>query len=453
MKPVAAVVLVAGCMSAGEEQRLSRSDQAASTKVTLCHVPAGSPWNAHTISVSQSAVAVHVEHGDYLGVCTPQGQVCTPSSTTTCYEGTTGTAGVGVCVGGTATCNASGTGYGACVGQVTPTSELCDGLDNDCDGTVDESCLCFPGSTAPCYDGPAGTEGVGACAPGTQTCDASGTSYGACIGQIQPSAETCGDGIDNDCDGFVDETCVCTPGSTAGCYDGPPDTEGVGTCATGTKICDPSGTAYGVCLGDILPVAELCGDGLDTDCDGLIDDGCVCTPNATTACYSGPPGTAGVGACTAGTQTCNGVGTAWGACTGDVIPSPEICGDNIDNDCDGVVDEGCIGDRAWRDANFNGVQDAGEVGLVGATFLLRTTLGSLVAVAVSNAAGNYSFSNVPSGNYYIEVVPPAGFGPTSMDIGGDASDSDFDTETLATNPFTFTGSSNYTIDCGLVPVS
>lgn len=48
--------------------------------------------------------------------------------------------------------------------------EDCEGEDDDCDGTADEGCLCETGETQPCYSGPAGTTGVGICAAGTQTC-------------------------------------------------------------------------------------------------------------------------------------------------------------------------------------------------------------------------------------------------------------------------------------------
>ncbi len=69
-----------------------------------------------------------------------------------CGEG----AGVGECVAGEIVCNATGTGV-VCEGAVGPSAEVCDGKDNDCNGTPD--------------DGP---------------------------------AEIC-DGLDNDCDGLVDE--------------------------------------------------------------------------------------------------------------------------------------------------------------------------------------------------------------------------------------------------------
>ncbi len=57
-----------------------------------------------------------------------------------CYDGEVGTSGVGLCVGGTASCKADGT-LGACVGQVVPKTEVCDNQkDDDCDGQSDEGC-------------------------------------------------------------------------------------------------------------------------------------------------------------------------------------------------------------------------------------------------------------------------------------------------------------------------
>ena len=64
-----------------------------------------------------------------------------------------------------------------------------------------------------------------------------------------------------------------------------------------------------------------------------------CTNGQTISCYSGTEETKNKGECKAGTQTCsNG---QWGACVGEVLPSAEVCGNNIDENCDGNKDEGC----------------------------------------------------------------------------------------------------------------
>jgi putative metal-binding protein len=277
------------------------------------------------------------------------GCVCAPSSTASCYSGPAGTQGVGICAAGTKTCNAQGTAYGACSGEVLPQTETClMSGDENCNGQSNEGCICVPSSTASCYSGPAGTQGVGICAAGTKTCNAAGTAYGACAGEVVPQAETCLSVGDENCNGQSDEGCICAPNSTSSCYSGPAGTQGVGICAAGTKTCNAAGTAYGACAGEVLPQTETCTNSVDDNCNGVVNEsgtGCVCSPNSTAGCYSGPAGTAGVGICAAGTKTCNALGTAYGACAGEVVPQTETCTNSVDDNCNGVVNEsgtGCV---------------------------------------------------------------------------------------------------------------
>ncbi|MEZ4298651.1 MAG: MopE-related protein, partial [Polyangiaceae bacterium] len=267
---------------------------------------------------------------------------CTPGETAPCYTGPAGTEGVGACAAGVQTCDADGSGYGECANEVLPAPESCATPEDDnCDGAANEGCACVPGSSSVCYTGPVGTAGVGACAVGFMTCNAGGTAYGPCTGEVVPAAESCGNTTDDDCDGQVDEGCVCTPGMLDYCYSGPPGTLGLGACQAGTHQCNATGTAWGPCNGEVLPTTESCGTAADDDCDGQVNEGCVCAPFSTQSCYTGPAGTQGVGICAAGTRTCNSTGTAWGACTGQTLPATESCANNTDDDCDGTVNENC----------------------------------------------------------------------------------------------------------------
>ncbi len=90
---------------------------------------------------------------------------------------------------------------------------------------------------------------------------------------------------------------------------------------------DPSGTDPGTGspqLTSSKPGAkEICGDGVDNDGNGKVDDGCACEVGATQKCFVGDPAKAGTGDCTFGAQTCvrlAGSGeftaTGWGPCEG-----------------------------------------------------------------------------------------------------------------------------------------
>ena len=138
---------------------------------------------------------------------------------------------------------------------------------------------CTPGQTVPCYSGPDGTEGKGLCRGGNARCNDAGTGYGACAGEVTPIPEDCNTPGDDDCDGLANEPdaqCQCQPGHVTACYDGPVATENHGKCHAGQQICQPSGTVYGPCYGEILPSHEDCATtGVDDDCNGTTDDHCA----------------------------------------------------------------------------------------------------------------------------------------------------------------------------------
>jgi hypothetical protein len=158
-------------------------------------------------------------------------------------------------------------------------------------------------------------------------------------GAMWTAGDRCGNGIDDDGDGRIDDGCPCGPGETQSCFSGAHVARGLGACGDGTQTCEAGGSEWGdwgssPCVGDTLPAAEQC-DGMDHDCDGARDEECPCTAGESTACGAELV----IAPCRAGTQTCRADGT-WSGCDGAIAPSAEVC-DAIDNDCDGTTDPGC----------------------------------------------------------------------------------------------------------------
>ncbi len=198
-----------------------------------------------------------------------------------CCRGMSGSCTTACGSTGTRICDLS-CAWGACA----PPAETCNGMDDDCNGMCDDGVGCCQGTVSTC------TTSCGS--PGTRTCS------GACVpGPCDPPAETC-NGVDDNCNATIDEGFACEAGSVAPC---------MASCGTvGSSTCSATCTA-GACV----PPAELCGNGVDDDCDTMIDEGCMA--GCTGTCAGARPVTGSGGRFTAmlaagtDTGTCGGAGS------------------------------------------------------------------------------------------------------------------------------------------------
>jgi hypothetical protein len=204
--------------------------------------------------------------------------------------------------------------------------------------------------TGECWGVQCGSEGQGrpcfvGCHEGTQVCQKG--SWSTCDAPAYTPVETCDDGIDNNCDGQVDEGCTCAEGATAPCST---------VCGQGQKTC--TGGAWGECVGP----EECCtpGQTAEVDCGN-------CGKQQKTCGQEGvwdPAGPcAGEGLCAAGTseelpcgsqcgkqiRICNPDCTwsEWGECTGSGMCAP---GDKEQMECGncGIQEKECGQDCTWQ---------------------------------------------------------------------------------------------------------
>ena len=265
------------------------------------------------------------------------------------------TCGQGVCARTVAECE---NGFPVICIPGNPTEAItevsCDNQDNDCDGLVDEDI------SQTCYTGPPGTLNIGICRGGTETCTAG--VFGPCIGEVLPQTETCGNSLDDDCDGLVDEECcgngMCDPTETS---------------CTCPEDCGPETCGNAFCCGADGETSCSC----PADCGSSCGDGCC---NGGETCASCPADCAlgcGDGCCTGGEDTCTcsadcgsscGDGCCNSAETCDSCPADcgPCCGDGIKDtgeECDGADDAACPG-RCLTDCTCdlcgNGTPDPGE---------------------------------------------------------------------------------------------
>lgn len=127
-----------------------------------------------------------------------------------------------------------------------PVAETCDGVDNDCDGVVDEYIF------DTCYS---------ACGKGIHVCNVEGKGTWSDCSAVQPTEEVC-NGKDDDCNGIADDSLSVR---LCGVENNPIQ---FGECRPGVERCEAGKVA---CYGAVKPSPEVC-NGKDDDCNGLIDD-------------------------------------------------------------------------------------------------------------------------------------------------------------------------------------
>jgi len=192
-------------------------------------------------------------------------------------------------------------------------AETCNDEDDDCDGRTDE-------------DFPLGEEcaaGDGICARmGHFLCSADGQGADCDAVPGLPGVELCGNGADDNCDGETDE----------GYDEGEPCSAGIGGCVReGQLVCTADGLDTECNAVPGAAVDELCGNGVDDDCDDETDEGFAL----------GVGCAVGVGACLrTGSTICAEDGTDIGCDVEPGLPGDELCGNETDDDCNGDTDEG-----------------------------------------------------------------------------------------------------------------
>ena len=224
--------------------------------------------------------------------------------------------------------------------------ELCDGLDNDCDGALDEDLVdqtWYADGDGDGYGDPEGA--VSACGPQDGLVAEAGDCDDAAP-DIHPGAlEICND-RDDDCDGAVDAD---DPSVTGAAWHVDADGDGYGASAGAIISCEPvpgrvdDGTDCDDDNDRVHPGAlELCDGYLDDDCDGAIDEDDAADAGTW---YVDGDGDGFGGPATAVTSCARPDGTVGNALDCDdadplVHPlADEICDAGIDNDCDTLIDD------------------------------------------------------------------------------------------------------------------
>ncbi|MCK6529339.1 FG-GAP-like repeat-containing protein [Myxococcota bacterium] len=267
--------------------------------------------------------------------------------------------------------------------------EVCDGVDNDLDGEVDEDVI----EGAPLWHPDADGDGYGDLFSIFRGCEGpegyveDGSDCDDTDPEVSPAAsETC-DGLDEDCDGYEDEDAVDAP-----TWYRDEDGDGFGDAGDAAGACGPP---YGY-VGDdtdcqdgdsaVFPGApETCGNGVDDDCDGEVDTDCSLVGTVDLSAADGR---------IAGTVEGDGLGCAVasaGDVDGDGIPDvvAGACGVDVGT-CTDTDSSGCDGGGAYV---FHGpLEGAATAAGAAATFVAEAAWD---AAGTSVAAGDLNGDGVP----------------------------------------------------------